>query len=873
MSFTKRRLIPAASRIAGLVLAVVLAASGLRVSAQAGAGGRLRFVHAVPGAPSVDISVDKALAVHALDFANASRFLNVTAGDHTITITGSDSTTQIFQGKVSVSPGQAETVIAQGTATAVETGIYEDDLGPVAFGNTRLTASHAIKDAAAVDVLRGDGSPLIQGLKYNTAYGAFDIPATAVNIVVVPAGGDASGAIVKADNVSLVAGTHNRLVAIGSLKGGSAPSYLLLTAAADPENAASSSWLSVVHANPTTSALDVYIGDKLVAPALMFGKYTPHIALAAGSVDLALRAAGSPANSAPIAKQALTLVGGKAMTVVISGAEDPNALVLSTEANVSTLAPNKARIHVINASGDGTATAKLGGVTAMASTAKPDAKGVEVPAGIYDLTVSVDNPALQATARQALSGGVLYDIVIAGNSKLIVAATGLNEQPGSVPTESGVAVAQAPTTVPPTQAAQPTKQPPTKAPVQATEAQPEPTLAPSPTEAPTAVPPTEAPPEPTETQVPPTRAPAPAQGITAIVNTNEGVNLKIREYPRIDAKTLALVPSGATLTVTGVKGPIPPTGQPTPTGTPGPTPTISTEGVTIDSIWLFVTWTTSDGGTVTGWVNAPYVTLTRNGKPVKEIADILAFKQIPANTPGEFNTTAVTPVGADANQIIGTVTVNEGTNLQLRRTPGIDGESLALVPAGAQLVVLEKTEVKSKGGVVGEPASTIWLLVRYATDTGTIVGWVNMQYVQLTRNQRKIDISEVPTSKEITRGFIEGNATPVKPPAPPGIIATVDKVNQGANLQLRRQPDATSESLALIPSGTELPVLGRNGDGNWLQVRFEDKEGWVNSQYVTVTKGGKSLNIADITVVTGEKDTSGSATPGPSPTTKPTAAG
>jgi len=41
------------------------------------------------------------------------------------------------------------------------------------------------------------------------------------------------------------------------------------------------------------------------------------------------------------------------------------------------------------------------------------------------------------------------------------------------------------------------------------------------------------------------------------------VNLKIREYPRIDAKTLALVPSGGTLTVTGVKGVFSPTGQPT----------------------------------------------------------------------------------------------------------------------------------------------------------------------------------------------------------------------------------------------------------------------------------------------------------------------
>ncbi len=882
MSLFNRRLSGPAV-IAGLVFALVTSGGRQTITAQANAGGRLRFVHAVPGAAAVEISVDKTPAVRALDYASASRFLNVTAGEHTITITASGSTTQIAQGKVSVSAGQAETVIAQGAANAVELGIYEDDLGPVALGNTRLTASLAIKDAPAVDVLRGDGSPLIQGLKYNVPYGAFDIPATAVSIVVVNAGGDASNPVLKADNVALVAGTHNRLVALGTLQGATKPAYLLLTAATDADNPAASELVRLVHASPDAPAVDVYIGDKLVVPALSFGSYTPHIAVAAGSVDVTLRAAGGTADSAPLAKSTLTLAAGKATTVVIAGPSD-GLSITSADDNVATLAPNRARIHFINATGEGSASAKIGSATATVSTAKPDLKGVEVAPGIYDVTVTVDNPALQlSAAQQPFSGGVLYDVVVAGsdkNSKLIIAATGLNEQPGSVPGPAGVAVAEATTaaTAAATQAAPLTKSaPPTKqAPTQKTQPTQAPTLVPpptetqpeAPTEPPTAQPdqPTAVAQEPTATLAPPTKPPAAPQGLIATVQTNEGVNLKIREYPRADARTLALVPSGGQLAIEGVKGPVPPTGQPTPSRTPGPTPTVNAEGVTIDQIWLFVTWTTADGGNVTGWVNAQYVKITRNGRVVKEIADILAFKQIPQNTPGEINSAAVTPVGADANQIVGTVTVNEGTNLQLRRTPGIDGESLALVPAGAQVVVLAKFEVKSKGGVVGEPASTIWLLVRYATDTGTITGWVNSQYVQLTFHQRKADLSEVPTATEITRGFIEGNATVVKPPAPPGIIATVDKLNQGANLQLRNLPNATAESLALVPAGTELPVLGRNGDGNWLMVRFEDKEGWINSQYVTVTKAGRPFKIADITNVTTEKDTVGIATPGPSPT-------
>jgi hypothetical protein len=43
-------------------------------------------------------------------------------------------------------------------------------------------------------------------------------------------------------------------------------------------------------------------------------------------------------------------------------------------------------------------------------------------------------------------------------------------------------------------------------------------------------------------------------------------------------------------------------------------------------------------------------------------------------------------------------------------------------------------------------------------------------------------------------------------------------------------------------------------------------DGWVNIQFVTITKAGKVFNIPDIPIVTGEKDTTSIATPGPSPT-------
>src|SRR5258706_7739047 len=223
-----------------LILTIGLSALTRQTLAQTTAGGRLRFVHAVPGAPAVDITIDKVVAARSLEYAQATRFLSVPAGDHNVVISASGDTKPLFQGKVSVGGGQAETVIAQGAAAAVDVGIYEDDLGPVALGNTRFTASHALKDAPAIDVIKADGSPLIQGLKYGTVYGAFDIPAASMNLVVVPAGADAKSVVVKADNVPVIAGPHNRLVVLGNIDGSVTPPYLLLTAATDPENPAQS---------------------------------------------------------------------------------------------------------------------------------------------------------------------------------------------------------------------------------------------------------------------------------------------------------------------------------------------------------------------------------------------------------------------------------------------------------------------------------------------------------------------------------------------------------------------------------------------------------------------------------------------------------
>ena len=190
------------------------------------------------------------------------------------------------------------------------------------------------------------------------------------------------------------------------------------------------------------------------------------------------------------------------------------------------------------------------------------------------------------------------------------------------------------------------------------------------------------------------------------------------------------------------------------------------------------------------------------------------------------------------------------------------------------MVVLQQVNLKGGtpvAGTPGAPDANTWLFVRYTKDTGTFTGWVTAQYVKLTFHGRKVDLdpTQVPVAKDIQRGTTEGNVEPVKPVTGTGLIATVSNINQDTHLNLRSNPDANSEALVQIGAGEELQVEGRTGDGNWLKVQYQGQEGWINSQYVKVTKNGRTYKIPDITIVTGEKDTTGIATPGPSPTASP----
>ena len=838
-------------------LALLTASAGLPVGAQSAtaaatqaataasptqtASAHMRFVHALPGGGPVDVYIDGKLAASKLSYGQATDFLSVTLDSHAVTVVGSGqgaSATPIVATNITPARGAADLlVVVNGTTDKPEASVIKQDLSPVAAGKARFTAVHAIKDAPAIDVLRPDGTPILAGLQYGTAFGGFDAPASAPGLAVVPAGGQVSSAILQIESLPLDAGTFNDLVVLGTVSGAVKPSYLLLSTATQ-SNAGDVLVRFVNGANPG-KAVDLYVNGTLIAPDLEYGVATPHLAITGGSAKIELRNVGDKSTTTALGSQTVML-SSPAQTVVITSKAGAYAATTAVD-QIAGLDAQTARVTLIDASGAG-ATFAL--TSQGATTSKPGGQSVDLPGGQYMLSAG------GATASQTLNGGTLTDLILIGASdtaKLIVADTAISAQPGSAfdvnaasatPVATSAATVAAPTAAPAINATATTSAP-IAASAKATSAATKPVG-----KTPKAVSPS---PSPTIT---PTTGPTQPSAITATVATNPGVNLKIRQYPTANALTLVLVPSGSNLYVLGAIGPVATTGTPSPSSTSSITPT------DLPGIWLFVSYATPDGNTVTGWTLSNFLSIEVNGTPIASdsVVKIRGIASVASNTPGQTTGSTVgnTPL---TNVVTAKVTTAPGVNAQLRRTPDVLGESLALIPSGTILTVLGQT-TSTATPIVGSPLTPTWYFVRYDVGGSSIFGWVSGDRLYLTYRGQAAPTGVVPTQATITRGYIQGNGvTQIAATAPAGLVATIANLSPGANVQVRAQPNVNATVIDKVQNGTILPALGRNGDGSWVQVQDQGQAGWVNSGFLFLTHSGSPVSIGLLRITNGDTDT------------------
>ncbi len=802
-----------------LLLIGLLALTITSAAAQSEGAARLRFVHAVPGAPAVDIFTNGQLTIQGLEFGQVSTYVTVPAGDHQLTVAASGTTTPLWEQPVTAASGSAATLVAVAT-NPLSFQIYPDDLTPLSLGKARFTAIHAIAGAPNVDIALVDGQVALSNLSFGQPAGTLDLPTNITYpFTVVVSGQGAASTLLTPDPVTLNTGTVYTLLVYGTP---AAPEAKLLTAAADaPES--SSGFVRLVHGVADAPTVDVYVNDALVAPALEYGDMTEHIAVPAGTFSVVLRPAGGDQD---LLTTSLTVEPGKAATAAALGTlASLNVQVFADD--IAGITPDQARLSLLNGIPDGAISATLGDGSSLSNnlpfgqTSAP----LNIPPARQPITLAVTTAAgtnLVTVPALAFYGGVYYNLLATsadGQVSLIVQPTSLAQGIASAPGTGSVTIAQQPTVPPPPAAI---------------EIQP--------------------------TVVPPAQPAAVASDApTARVLLDPGANLQLRQYPRADALSLGLAPSGAVLTVNGrVGGPRPPVGTtPDPNATPFVDPASALDpkaDLPLDT-WLNITYNTPDGGAITAWVNAQFLDVRSARGERQRLADL---PLVPSNQPGEAVNTGVTPPPIPKDRVVANVfNLDPGVNLNIRRTPDTNGEVLIRVPNGTATEFLGLKEDRN------------WVFVRYTTpEGGTVTGWANTLYIQYTYNNRPIKLDEMDQRgllvfiPDDVRGEISSGIAPA-------VIPTLDPIKDkilaevtldpGANLNLRRRPDAQSEVIVPVPSGSRMIVNGRTGDGAWLNVSFEGAEGWVAAQipgavFVKLTFNGQPYDLANVPVVSGETD-------------------
>ena len=324
----------------------------------------------------------------------------------------------------------------------------------------------------------------------------------------------------------------------------------------------------------------------------------------------------------------------------------------------------------------------------------------------------------------------------------------------------------------------------------------------------------------------------------ALVNLDPDANLQIRQYPSSQAFSLGLLPGGSEMMVLGRRGPSEYyDGE-------QPDEPVDLSDMTVDPAaglhpavdlppeytWLHVMYETTDGGAVYGWVNALYLHVFDAAGESQRLRSLALVRQ---NHAGSAQNTAFRPPKLSDLVSARVSGLDPGAILNIRTANDASSEVLGHLPPDTLLKL------------IGLDESENWALVEFEAALTITRGWVSMHYLQLFLNDspvsvatlRSLDASTAPTISDLARGSVRiresdaATAVPTPLDMKEGIVGEVN-LDPAAKLHLRRFPDATSESLALIDAGVLISIKGVTQNGNWFKTTYLEQDGWIASQYV-----------------------------------------
>jgi hypothetical protein len=273
-----------------------LTASVLMDDRSPSSGAEVRFVHASPDAPPVDITLtDGTILFGAVPFGEADGSIPVGAGNYDLQVRAAGTATVVLSfGDVALAAGTNYTVYAigrlgDGTLDAIVSvdapgdGDTIADLDPA---NAEVRAAHLSPDAPAVDIyLDGQMVGALTGVPFKVVSGYLTVGASTHNVKVYAAG-TTTNPVIDAD-VTLLPNRAYTVAATGLL----ADITPIVLEDDRTAPAAGQSHVRFVHASPDAPAVDIQVanGGPTLFTGTSFRQFAGYSQVGSGMYDLEVR--------------------------------------------------------------------------------------------------------------------------------------------------------------------------------------------------------------------------------------------------------------------------------------------------------------------------------------------------------------------------------------------------------------------------------------------------------------------------------------------------------------------------------------------------------------------------------------------------------
>ena len=336
-------------------------ADGTVIPLPAASQARLQVIHnaADPGAASVDVYLNGALALDDFAFRTATPFIDVPAGTPiNIGIAPPTSTSvndTLVNFTVTLDNGKTYLAVANGVLTP---GLFaaNPDGRPTAFtlfltdgiresaqnpANVEFIAIHGSTDAPTVDILARNVATLVDNAAYSDITGYLGVPPASYILDITP--GNDNSVIVASftADLSTLAGGSAVVFASGFLDPAAnqnGEAFGLFAALADgtviPFPAASQARLQAIHnaADPAAATVDVYVNGALAIPSFAFRSATPFLDVPAGvTINLGIAPANSSSVNDTLVNFPVVLENGETYVAIANGVLAPGSFAANPD--------------------------------------------------------------------------------------------------------------------------------------------------------------------------------------------------------------------------------------------------------------------------------------------------------------------------------------------------------------------------------------------------------------------------------------------------------------------------------------------------------------------------------------------------------------